>query len=67
MYVNVKNTSFQSPSETIDKEKFDKIFGVASLRKMMLQIFGEFNESALEAIKSSYNENSDDVEDTPKD
>lgn len=65
LYVDVKNTSFQSPSETIDKEKFDKIFGVAALRKMMLQIFGKFDESALESIKSSYKENSDNVEDTP--
>ena len=53
LYVSIKNNDFQSPSEIIDKEKFESIFGIASFRKLSLQVFGKFNEKNIDEFKKS--------------
>lgn len=64
LYVDIKNNSFQSPSEVIDEEKYNKIAGIASLRKLMLQIFGKIDDKTLDEIRSGFKENSTDGSDS---
>ncbi len=44
LYVSIKNNDFQLPSDIIDKEKFESIFGIASFRKLSLQLFEKSGE-----------------------
>lgn len=59
LYVDIKNSNFQSPEDVIGEEQYSSIAGTASLRQLMLKVFTNFNDNSIDKLRLELNKKID--------